>query len=67
MCYVGKPHKVPAAQGLKAFSLVNTSTYHEGVLPQIHGEEARAFGTLPDLSLCISSSGYSSASFYHIF
>jgi len=64
--YVGKPHKISVVWGLKAFQLVNTSTYQEGDTPQIHREEAPAFGTLPDLSLCISSSGCSSVSFYHI-
>ena len=39
------------------------STYQEGDAPQLHGDETPVLRTLPDLDLCVSSSGCSSVSF----
>lgn len=46
-----------------AFSLVNTSHARTFMQPNSTGTEAPVLGTLPDLTLCIFSSGCSSVSF----
>ena len=55
--------KIPKVWGLESFQV--SENIHSGsvVHPSSTGSEAPALGTLPDLALCISSSGCSSVSF----